>query len=660
MAVDQDLDPFRYLEDASAPATVAWTAEQNARTREALDALPGRAALARRFDEILAVDAIGVPVVRAGQAFYTARRGRANQAALYVRDVATGAERVLVDLAEIDPRGTTALDWWYPSPAGTYVAFGISTNGDERSTLAVLEVASGRRLTDAIPDTRYCSLAWYPDERGFYYTRFPPGGDYDARLYRHTLREPPERDEKIFGDGRPAEDMLQIALSADGRRLVVCAAKGWSRSDAYVTDTAAGFDFVALAEGRDAVYDVLPTDACLYVRTDEGAPRFRLFAVDPDALERERWCEIVPEGPGTLDDVAVTRHGLLLHSLEDVRSVLSVRRGDGSIERLPGFGDSSVVGLSTDERSEDAFVLRASFLDPPTVVRITLPPVAPSTFAVWERVRAPFDAENYRVAQEWFDSKDGTRIPMWIVTRRDLPRDGHAPAVLYGYGGFNVSLVPGFMGSLGPWLDAGGVYAVANLRGGGEFGDAWHRAGMRERKQNVFDDFIAAVEYLAASRIADPERIAIYGGSNGGLLVAAVATQRPDLARAVVCAVPLTDMLRYHHFSIGRLWIAEYGDPDDPADAAFLRAYSPYHNVREGVAYPAMFIETAESDGRVDPLHAKKFGALVQRATSGDAPILVHVEPNAGHGAGKPRDKIVAELTDRWSFLAWRLGQRLS
>jgi prolyl oligopeptidase len=271
--------------------------------------------------------------------------------------------------------------------------------------------------------------------------------------------------------------------------------------------------------------------------------------------------------------------------------------------------------------------------------------------STWEAVESGFDPAKYRVEQHWFVSKDGTRVPIDVISRENAPRDGSAPAVLYGYGGFNVSLLPSFVPSLLPWLDAGGVYAVANLRGGGEFGEAWHRAGMLESKQNVFDDFIAAIEYLGSSGIADARRIAVFGGSNGGLLVAVVATQRPELVRAVVCVVPLTDMLRFHRFLIARLWIAEYGDPDVPRDAEILRGYSPYHNVRDGVAYPAMLIETAESDSRVDPMHARKFAARLQAATSGVAPILLYVEPKAGHGVGKPRHKVVAELADRWAFL---------
>ena len=656
---DTESDPFAYLEDASDPRTIAWTAAQNARTRAALDALPDHATLAARFDALTSLDTLGTPVACGDRTFYTARRGAAAQTKLYVRSL--GEERVLLDPASLDATGLTALDWWYPSPAGTFVAFGLSTNGDERSTLGVLEVTTATSLPDRIPDARYSSVAWYADESGFFYVRFPPGADYDSRVYAHRLGDAYERDPKVFGDGCAPEDMIDLAISANGRWLTARVSHGWSRNDLFLADTSdAPPRFIALARDRDAIFDPLPSDARIYVRTNEGAPRFRLLAIDPKRPERERWEEIVSESRGTLDAYAITRDAVVLHHLEDVRSIVRVRRGDGSMETLAGFGgDRSLLGLSANERSDAFFTLAGSFLEAPSIERVVVLADAPAVSSPWERVTTPFDARTFRVDQAWFDSKDGTRVPMWVIARRDLPRDGSAPAIVYGYGGFNVSLAPAFMPTLEPWLRSGGVYAIANLRGGGEFGEAWHRAGMRESKQNVFDDFIGAIEHLGASGIADPARIAVSGASNGGLLVAALAVQRPDLAAAVVCTVPLTDMLRFHRFGIGRLWISEYGDPDDPGDAAILRAYSPYHAVRGGVAYPAMLIESADSDGRVDPLHAKKFGARVLAEAGADAPVFVYVEPNAGHGAGKPRDKVVAELADRWSFLAWRLRQHL-
>jgi len=646
-------DAHAYLEDATDPRTIAWTAGQNARTRAALDAAPGRAGLAARLDALLRTDVVGVPVVCGARAFYIARRGDALQPSLCLQEA--GVDRTLVDPTAIDADGLTAIDWWHASPSGAYVAFGLSRNGDERSTLRVIEVATGTLGSEAIPDTRYSSVAWSADDREFFYTRYPPGGSYDVRVYRHILGTAPQTDALVFGEGRKREDMFALDRSHDGRWLVVNVADGWSRGDAYVADThAPTLRFEPIAEGRPAQYQVHASDDFLYVRTNDGAPRFRVFRIDPRQLERAAWIEIVPEAAGSLDAIGVAGDSLVLHYLEDVRSVLRIRHADGSLETVAGTRGRSVLALSTDVAG-DAYVQLASYVEAPEIMRVDCR-VRPASLASWNTIATPFDATRYRVEQRWYVSRDGTRIPLSLVSRRDVAFDGRAPAVLYGYGGFNVSLVPSFAPSLVPWLDAGGIYVVANLRGGGEFGEEWHHAGMRERKQNVFDDFAAAAAYLVSEQIADPARIAVMGGSNGGLLVAALVTQRPDLVRAVVCLVPLTDMLRFHEFLIARLWIAEYGDPDVALDAAFLRAYSPYHNVRDGVAYPAMLVATAESDGRVDPMHARKFGARVQAASSSDAPTYVYVEPNAGHGVGKPRHKVVAELADRWSFIATQLG----
>jgi prolyl oligopeptidase len=611
--------------------------------------------LAERFAAALAIGFVGAPAVRAGRAFFMRRGGEQDQAVLAVRE--GGSERVLLDPAALDPSGLTSLDWWYPSPQGRFVAVGLSHGGDEHSTLHLLDVERFEMLGETIPDTRYCSLAWRPDEKAFYYTRYPPGGDYGIHLFSHELGTRWQDDALVFGEGRDPEEYLTVALSDDGRWLVASAFTGWIRNDVYLCDRAAAqaHRFVPLVEGRDAIYEVYLAREGLIVRTNEGAPRYRVFAVDPLDAGRERWRAIVPERDDVLKNVAPLRDALVLHYLHDVSSRLLVRTSDGHEQELELSG--SVVQLSAGPFAAEAYALHESFVDPPSVARISVEPAGVRAER-WDGVAAPFDYGAYAVTQEWFASKDGTRVPMFVVCRTGLARDGRAPAILYGYGGFDIALVPAFAPQLTPWLDAGGVYAVANLRGGGEFGEAWHRAGTRERKQNVFDDFIAAAEYLGASGIADPVRIGIVGASNGGLLVAAAMVQRPELFQAVVCAVPLTDMLRYAEFSIARLWLAEYGDPKEPADAAILRAYSPYHNVRDGAKYPATLLLTAESDARVDPMHARKFAARLSEATSGHAPILLHVEPQAGHGAGKPRSKQIEELADRWSFLFATLGLR--
>ncbi|MGP6189232.1 MAG: prolyl oligopeptidase family serine peptidase [Vulcanimicrobiaceae bacterium] len=645
-------DRYRYLEDGGDPATRAWTQAQNERARAYLDALPQRAALAEHFAAALSIGYVGAPTVRAGRAFFIRRSGEQDQAVLALREA--GAERVLLDPTELDPSGLTALDWWYPSPEGRFVAAGLSRNGDEHSTLYLLDVERAEISGETIPNTRYCALAWLPDERGFYYTRYPVESNYDEHLFFHELGTRWQDDSLVFGEGRPREEYLAVALSDDGRWLVVCAYTGWVRNDVYLCDRTASqaHRFTPLVEGREAIFEVSSAGDGFVVRSNEDAPRYRIFAFDPHDAARERWRALVAERDDVLKGVAPLQGGLVLHYLHDVRSRLSLRTDDGFERALELSG--SVIQLGANPSAPEAYVLHEGFVDAPAVERIALG--ASVRLERWDGVAAPFDSSAYAVNQEWFVSKDGTRVPMFVIARAGLARDGRAPAVLHGYGGFDIALVPSFAPHLVPWLDAGGVYAVANLRGGGEFGEAWHRAGMRERKQNVFDDFIAAAEHLAASGIADPARLGIVGGSNGGLLVAAAMVQRPELFRAVICAVPLTDMLRFAEFSIARLWLAEYGDPADPVDAAVLRAYSPYHNLADGVAYPATLVLTAESDARVDPMHARKFAARLQEATGGQAPILLHVEPQAGHGAGKPRRKQIEELADRWSFLFANLG----
>lgn len=655
-----DSDPYLELEDATAPATIAWTAAQNRRSRAMLDELPGRAELARRFEAALAVDTLGVPQAAGDRLFYTSRRAGAEQPVLLVREGAV--ERIVLDPGALDDGGLVAMDWWFTSPSGRYVAVGLSRGGDERDTLYVFDVESGDRLGEAIPDTRYCRLAWSPDDSGFFYTRYPAGGDYEPRLYRHELGTPFEGDPQIFGAGLAPERTIGVALSRDGRRLVAIVNDGWSRNDVFVADlatsTPAAPRFVPVVVGVAATYAPLPTDAALLLRTDEGAPRGRVLGVEYDRPERDAWRVEVPESDAALAAVEAAGEALVLSYLRGPVSALVIRHADGALEPLAALADRSVLGIDASEDSALVHVLHASYLEPPEIARLTVG--ARSTEV--ERliaVDSPLEAARYRATLVSYPSADGTAIPLTVLARRDLPVDGTAPAIFYGYGGFNVSLVPTFSPTLAPWLDAGGVYAIANLRGGGEFGEAWHRAGMRANKQNVFDDAIAGVEYLGRSGIADPARIAVAGGSNGGLLVAAIATQRPELVRAVACLVPLTDMLRFHRFLIARLWIDEYGDPDVAAEAAVLGAYSPYHRVRDRVAYPAMLIMTAAADGRVDPLHAKKFGARVQAATSSGRDVLVVVEDDAGHGAGKPRSKVAAELVDRYAFLARELGLAL-
>lgn len=684
------VDPYRWLEDGDAPAVAAWTDAQNAYTDKVLGAWPGRAALEERLWTLHEIGSLGVPVARPfgprssrrWRYFYTRRDGKQNQAVLYVRDpdARPGPDRALIDVNAITTDGTSSLDWWSPSEDGALVAYGVSRDGSEESVLRVRDVRAGRDLPEVIDRTRACSVAWLPDGSGFYYTRYPtpgtvPAGEesYHRAVYFHRLGTEPTgaADVPVFGAGRDHRDWPSVVLSPKGRFLAVEVSQGWSRTELYVLDREApeGTGWTTIAAGEEAIFDVADiTDDALWVRTNAGAPRYRLFRVPlpsrPQASSRKRWREVLPEQEHALQQVALVGKHLAALYLEDAVSRVRLfdlgGRPAGTVA-LPGLG--SVGSLSGHPEGEELFFPFTSFLAPTTILRTTLAGASPAVAGdgvhapeVWLKVPAPLAADLFVVEQERFRSRDGTEIPLFLVHRRDVVRDGRAPALLYGYGGFNVNVTPGWAPSVLPFLERGGVYAVAVLRGGGEYGEAWHQAGMLAHKQNVFDDFIGAAEHLIAARVTRPERLAIMGRSNGGLLVGAALTQRPDLFRAVVCGVPLLDMLRYHRFRIAQLWIPEYGSPDEALAYRWLRAYSPYHHVRAGTAYPAVLFTTAASDTRVDPLHARKMTALLQASSSSGRPVLLRLETKAGHGAGKPLGKVIAQLVDEWSFLFSELG----
>ena len=545
--------------------------------------------------------------------------------------------------------------------AGTRLAYGLSQHGSEESTLSVRDVATGKDLPDRIERTRHAAVAWTPDGKGFYYTRYPkpgtvPAGDenYHRHVYYHALGTDPANDPKIFGAGRDKEDWPDVALSPDGRWLVVTVSKGWSMSEVYLKDRAKDGPWVPVVEKVEALYAPVIRNDVLYIHTNEGAPRYRVFKADPANPDRKNWTELIPEGPDVLDSFTAVGDklvGLYMHKASS-RLRLFDRTGKPVHEvELPTLG--SIEGLGAEWDGRELLFGFSSFTVPPSVYHVDL---TTFTTQLWERVKANIDTNAYEVKQVTYRSKDGTPVTMFLAHKKGLTLDGQNPTYLTGYGGFNVSETPIFSASWFLFLEKGGIVAVPNLRGGGEYGEAWHKAGMLDKKQNVFDDFIAAAEWLIENRYTNPKKLVIQGGSNGGLLVGAVVTQRPELFRAAVCNVPLLDMLRYHKFRIARLWIPEYGDPDDPKAFRWLKAYSPYHNVKPGTAYPAMLITAAESDTRVDPLHARKMTALLQAASASDQPILLRHTTKEGHGAGKPRAKVLDELTDIWSFLFWQLG----
>jgi prolyl oligopeptidase len=658
-------DPYRWLEATDSNEVHKWVEAQNQFTRSMLDELPNRGAIRKRLEELLTVGTISTPAVRGQRYFYTKREGKQNQPILYVRDGRDGADRMLIDPNSLTADATVALDWWSPSRDGRRLAFGTSAGGSEKSTLGVLEVETGKLLDDKIPFTRACSVAWTPDGSGFYYTRYPTPGsvpqgeeNYHRHVFHHKLGTDPGDDPEIFGAGRGPQDWPNLDISPDGRWLVVTVQQGWAKSEMYIRDLAEpDGKFVPVAEGVEARFSSDMQNDRLYVQTNLDAPRYRVFSVDPAKPAREHWQELIPERESVLENVAVIGGRLFAHSLRDATSRLEVFSLDGKLEReigLPTLG--TLAGLGGEWDGHEAFFGFTSFGVPPAIYHVDLDS---RQTTLWETVPAAIDPAKYAIKQERYRSKDGTEVPMFVLHRTGLELDGRRPTVLYGYGGFNVNQTPSFIPHLPLWLEAGGVFCIANLRGGGEYGEAWHQAGMLGNKQNVFDDFVAAGEWLIENKYTNRDRFAISGGSNGGLLVGAALTQRPDLFRAVVCRVPLLDMLRYQNFRIAKLWIPEYGTADDPEHFQWLYRYSPYHHVHDGVDYPAVLFTTAESDSRVDPMHAFKMAARLQSASASDHPILLRVESKAGHGAGKPLSKTIDEQTDVWSFLFWQLGVTL-
>jgi prolyl oligopeptidase len=661
-------DPYRWLEQSDAPETQEFVRQQWTYARSVLDSLPGRDEIRQRLTELLSIGTIGTPQVGGNFYFYFRREGTQNQPIIYVREGVNAEDRALIDPNQLAADGTMAVDWWFPSHDGKYVAYGLSAGGSEMSTLRVIETATGKLLPDTIERTRAASLAWRPDQSGFFYTRYPRKGDvpegeevYHRHVFYHSLGTDPEKDPLIFGEGRNPEDWPNADLSEDGRFLLITVEQGWTRTELFLMDLVAGTPAIRITDGKNFIYRGEIFRGDLYVISNEDASRYRVFKTSLDHPGREFWRELVPHSDAVLQAIDIIHGDVFALYERNATSEIKVFSTDGRFlgdVRLPGLG--SVTGFGGEWDSKEMFFGFQSFTVPASVYRIDLTqPNALSTPAVWAKIDAPsINPSDYEVKQVWYASKDGTRVPMFIFHKKGLELNGHSPTLLTGYGGFNISLTPTFTGDRYLWLQRGGVFAVANLRGGAEFGEEWHRAGMLDKKQNVFDDFIAAAEYLVEQKYTDHERLAIRGGSNGGLLMGAMLTQRPDLFHAVVCQVPLLDMLRYQNFQIAKLWIPEYGSADDPVQFEWLYAYSPYHHVKRGTQYPATLFMTAESDTRVDPLHAKKMAALLQAeaANGKDRPILLRIETKAGHGAGKPIAKIVDELTDMYSFVWWMVG----
>ena len=660
------VDNYRWLEDGKNPETQKWVEAEMSYTRAVLDPLPGREQIHKRLTELLTIGNINVPQIGGKYYFYTRRDGMQNQPVLYVREGLNGQDRVLVDANQLAADGTIALDWFEPSEHGKYVAYGTSPSGSEMSTLHIIETKTGKLLPDTIERTRAASIAWKLDNSGFYYTRYPKKGDvaegqemYNRHIFYHELGSDPADDPLIFGEGRDAEDWPNVTLSNDGRWLLIQVEQGWTKTELFLVDLKSDKPASRVTTGKNFLYGGQVFDGKLFITTNEDAPRYRVFVTDATNFDRENWKEIIPQTDAVLQGMGVFGGKLFAQYEQNASSQIKLFDLEGkkiSDLALPTIG--TVFGSGGKWDRDELFYGFQSFTVAPSIYHYDL---KDGSTSLWAKVDAPsIDPAAYEVQQEWYHSKDGTRVPMFVVHKKGLKKDGRNPTLVTAYGGFNISLTPTFSRTAYLWMEHGGVYAVANLRGGAEFGEDWHRAGMLDKKQNVFDDMIAAAEHLIAEKYTDKNHLAVQGGSNGGLLMGAMITQRPDLFRAVVCQVPLLDMLHYQDFQIAKLWIPEYGSAENPEQFKWLYAYSPYHHVKPGAEYPAILFMTADTDTRVDPMHAKKMAALMQaeakNGTSRDRPILLRIETKAGHGAGKPVTKQIEEFTDVYSFLFWQLG----
>ncbi len=658
------VDPYRWLEDGAAPEVEAWTDAQNALTRSVLDVFPGRAALAASYERLFAVNTMLKARPCGARLFVERKDGLKNQPTI---DLLTGGpggrSTTVIDPNGFSADGTVALDWWYPSHDGALVAYGRSEGGSEQSVLHVLDVATGKNRPDAIAQTQYATVLWDPDGTGFLYTRHPAKGEVPAgeevfhkRVFHHRLGDDPAQDSLVFGGlpGAPIQEFRILYGSSDHRWTFLHLSTDWAKNDLYARPAGTALDaaWTPIAVGLDGLTHADATGGRLYLLTNVGAPRYRIATVDPTAPAL--WTDVVPEGEGVLESFAIVDGRLALNLRQDVVSHVRIHGLDGAFQReveLPAPG--TVDQLDGQPDRPELYFRFSSFAYPSMVQRCDL---RAGTCVALEERTLPFDPATYVTTQEWATSKDGTRIPMFVVKKRAVALDGDRPTIVYGYGGFGVSGTPEYRAAIFPWLDEGGVFVQATLRGGGEFGRAWHEAGRLEKKQNVYDDLYACAERLVAAGVTKPPRMAVWGGSNGGLLVGAAITQRPELWGAAVCEVPLLDMLRYQEFSVARYWVPEYGSAEDAAQFRTLIAYSPYHNVKAGVHYPPTLFTAGAFDSRVDPLHARKMAALMQAKDAGDGPMLLRIEGKAGHGQGKPTHKRIAAAVDVMSFFMGRLG----
>jgi prolyl oligopeptidase len=644
-------DPYRWLEHGDSEEVAAWVAAHNERTRQALESRPTWGPWHERLSALTALPTVGGAAVRGERLFVLERGVRADQFSLVVHSAVDrdAPWQTLLDPAQRAADAAVAIDWYEPSPDGSLIAVGLSEGGTEQSTLAVIDVQTGTHRPDSIPNTRASTIAWLPDNSGFWYQRNPEGDQYNRHVYFHRLGCDPAEDPVVFDDLPTPETWPTALASDDGRYLVVSMLVGWGRIDAHLLDTESG-EWREVISGIDAQSSFFFHAGELYAVTSRDAPNGRIVAAPLD--RPSKWRTIVAERDVVVARAASLGDRLLVVSSTAAVDTVEVWNTDGTLERsIDEFGLISVQSIDTQD--DVAFLTIASFDAPPALYRL-----AGRQVERWSPAPDSTVIPHLSVSQVTYPSLDGTEIGLFVMHRADVEPSAQTPLLLTGYGGFAIAETPTWVVRAAAWCAAGGVFAVAGLRGGYEHGESWHRAGRRASKQNVFDDFHAAGDWLVAQRFTSRHLLAIEGGSNGGLLMGVAITQRPDLARAVHCAVPLLDMIRFPKFLIARLWTDEYGDPGVGDEFAWLHAYSPYHHVSEGVDYPAVLFTTAEGDSRVDPLHARKMAAMLTWASSSqaDRPVLLRQSGRSGHGQGKPASMRVRDEADVLSFFCWQLG----
>jgi prolyl oligopeptidase len=659
-------DPYRWLEDANSAETKVWVDAQNKVTQAFLGQIPERETIKQRLTKLWNYERFSVPYKESGRYFYSRNDGLQNQAVLFTMKSLADEPRLLLDPNTLATDGTVALAGSAVSPDGKYLAYGTAASGSDWNEWKVRDIDTGKDLDDHLKWVKFSGASWTPDGKGFFYSRYDAPDEagklasvnYFQKLYFHKIGTPQSADVLVYDRPDEKEWGFGGEVTDDGKYLIITASKGTAPKYRifYKDLSKPDSKVLPLIDKFEASYDFIDNDGpVFFFKTDKNAPRARVIAIDTRKPMEADWKEVIGESKQTLVGANLINNQFIAEYLADARSMVKVfdRKGKAVREiKLPGIG--SVSGLGGKRKDVETFYSFTGFTNPTTIYRLNMKTGASTVF---RQPKVDFDPAGYETRQQFFTSRDGTKVPMFIVSKKGIKLDGSNPTYLYGYGGFNVSITPSFSPANLAWMEMGGVYAVANLRGGGEYGEAWHEAGTKLQKQNVFDDFIGAAEWLVANKITSPAKLAIGGGSNGGLLVGAAMTQRPDLFGAAIPQVGVLDMLRFHKFTIGWAWTSDYGSSDNAEEFKALVKYSPLHNLKQGACYPATMITTADHDDRVVPAHSFKFAAAAQEAQAkGGAPILIRIDVKAGHGAGKPTSKVIEEVADRWGFLSRTLN----